>query len=201
MEYLLVLDFLGTFIFALTGAVKAVRHQLDLLGVLVLAIFTGVGGGIARDVVLGLTPPAAFHNELYLVLCIVAGLLVFFSAPRIARSWPLIRIGDALGLGVFAMIGAWKGLEAGLGPIGVVLIGTLTPVGGGVIRDLLVSEVPVVIRTDFYATAAALGSLVLWLLIQLGLDLSLAAAIGLATATGARLLAMFLHINLPQAKS
>lgn len=200
MEYFIYLDLLGTLVFAITGAFRAVKHELDILGVVVLSIFTGVGGGILRDIIIGRTPPSVFQNELYLIICIVGGLLVFIAAPKIAESWPVIKIGDAIGLGVFAVLGSWKGIDAGLGPIGVILIGTLSAVGGGVIRDVLVLEVPAVIRTDFYATAAALGSLIFFIFIKIGVPLPITSFVTLIVTSGVRILAMIYKINLPRVK-
>ena len=102
IELLFALDLFGTLVFAVTGAFRAVKYELDILGVLVLSVFTGVGGGILRDVILGSYPPAVFTNEIYFLVCLCGGLLVFFTAPRIAQWWHLVKIFDAIGLGVFA---------------------------------------------------------------------------------------------------
>jgi uncharacterized membrane protein YeiH len=200
-DLLFALDLFGTFVFAITGAFRAVKHQLDVLGVLVLSVFTGVGGGILRDVILGAHPPAVFTNEIYFLLCLGAGLLVFFSAPYIARWWHLVKVFDAIGLAVFAALGALKGYEHGLGPLGVVMMGTMTAVGGGVIRDILVSEIPAVLNSDFYATAAALGALALWACEELGMgnEISMLVAAGLTLLL--RLLAMRFQINLPRVRN
>ena len=152
-----VLDILGTFVFAVSGAFRAARHRLDLLGVLVLAIATGVVGGIVRDMMLGCTPPAAFQDETYLVVCVLGGLVVFFAANKIAPHWDAVMAADAVGLSVFAAIGAAKAELYGLGAIGVMMMAAVTATGGGVIRDMLVNQIPAVLRADFYATAALLG--------------------------------------------
>lgn len=154
-------DIFGTFIFAISGAFRAVKYELDILGVMILAIATGVGGGIMRDVILGITPPAAFQNESYLIVCIIGGLLVFVAAPRIAKLWNMVKLSDALGLAVFAALGAQKGAVYGLGPIGIIFSAVITATGGGVIRDIMVREIPAIIRTDFYATAAAIGGVII----------------------------------------
>ena len=151
--------------FALSGAFKGVRHRLDWLGVAVLAVLTGVGGGVVRDVVLGATPPAAFQDERYLAACLLGAAAVLVAARPISARWNRVMIADGLGLGLFAALGAAKGLEYGLGPLGVVLMGALTAVGGGVVRDVLVGERPAVLYKGFYATAALVGSATL-----LGLD-------------------------------
>jgi uncharacterized membrane protein YeiH len=132
---------------------------------------------------------------------LAGGLLVFFTAPRIARWWNYVKAFDALGLGVFAALGALKGFEYGLGPIGVVMIGTLTAVGGGVIRDILVSEIPAVLATDFYATAAALGALALWCAKVAGLSDEISLLIAGALTLVLRLLAMRYQFNLPRVRN
>jgi uncharacterized membrane protein YeiH len=194
------LDLFGTLVFAVTGAFRAVKYELDILGVLVLSVFTGVGGGIVRDVVLGTFPPAVFTNELYFLVCLGGGLLVFFTAPRLALWWNVVKVFDAVGLGVFAALGALKGFEHGLGPIGVILMGTVTAVGGGVIRDVLVREIPAVLTSDFYATAAALGALALWGCRAAGLSPEISLAAAAALTIGLRLLAMRLRLELPRAR-
>ena len=195
------LDLFGTLVFAVTGAFRAVKYELDILGVLVLSVFTGVGGGILRDVILGTYPPAVFTNEIYFIVCLAGGLLVFFTAPRIARWCNLVKVFDAIGLGVFAALGALKGFEHGLGPIGVVMIGTMTAVGGGVIRDILVSEIPAVLATDFYATAAALGALALWGAKSLGFGDEVCLLFAAALTIVLRLLAMRFQVNLPRVQN
>jgi uncharacterized membrane protein YeiH len=164
------LDLLGTAVFAFTGAIKALRHQLDILGVVVLATITGAGGGMLRDLVLGDTPPAAFRDERYLIVALAVGLLVFMSQRFIRREWSLIKWADALGLGVFTAIGAAKGMDYQLGLVGILFTGAVTATGGGIIRDMLVREVPAVISRDFYATASLAGALLFVLIypLQLG---------------------------------
>lgn len=200
-DLLFALDLFGTLVFAVTGAFRAVKHELDILGVLVLSVFTGVGGGILRDVILGAYPPAVFTNEIYFLLCLGGGFLVFFTAPKIARWWNLVKVFDAIGLGVFAALGALKGYEYGLGPIGVVMMGTMTAVGGGVIRDILVSEIPAVLTSDFYATAAALGALSLWACEVAGLGNELSLLVAAALTILLRLLAMRFRVNLPRVRN
>jgi len=198
---LLSLDYFGTFIFAIAGAFRAVKYELDLLGVIVLAAVTGVGGGMIRDVFLGQIPPGAFLSQSYLFLCIFSGLLVFWAAPRIARRWDLVKWSDALGLGVFTALGCAKGAEAGLGVVGVVFMGTLTACGGGVIRDILVREIPAVLHNDFYASAAIAGGLVFSLLSYAGVSGVALLAIIVVLVTGLRLLALRFGIHLPRVRS
>jgi uncharacterized membrane protein YeiH len=199
--FLTVLDLIGTAVFAVSGGFKAVKHELDILGVVVLSVLTGVGGGIVRDLLLGKTPPLAFTDEKYLLLCIAMGIVVIFLAARIARVWSVVKILDAIGLGTFAVIGASQGIGAGLGVVGVIFVGVITACGGGIIRDMMVMEVPAVISRDFYATAAAVGALTLWLGHLWGLDKTWwFPLIAIVLTTGLRLVAMMKKFSLPRVK-
>lgn len=195
------LDLFGTLVFAVSGAFRAVKYELDLLGVLVLATATGVGGGIIRDLLIGAKPLAALSDERYLTVCIIGGLLVFVSARRIATRWDKVMLADALGLGVFAAIGAIKATEYGLGPIGVLIMSALTATGGGVIRDMLVNEVPMVLKRDFYATAALIGGGVFLLTGWCGLERRAQVFLVVVITTGLRVLAMARRFHLPQVHS
>ncbi|GIV59347.1 trimeric intracellular cation channel family protein [Rhodocaloribacter litoris] len=190
-------DLLGTFVFALSGAFQANRHGLDFLGFMVLAVATGVGGGMIRDVLLGATPPAALQDEWYLLVCLAGGMAVFWAAPPIARRWNRVLVADAVGLGVFAAMGAARAAAAGLGPIGIVLMAALTATGGGVVRDLLVREVPAVIKGGFYATAALLGGVAFTGTAALGLGEAVAMTTAAVVTTGLRFWAMAHNISLP----
>ncbi len=193
------LDIAGTFVFAVAGAFRATRHHLDLLGVMVLAVATGVGGGMIRDMLLGATPVAAIQSELYLSVCLAAGLLVFLASEKVATQWNRVMIMDAIGLGVFAAIGGVKGMEFGLGPIGVMIMAALTATGGGVVRDILVREVPAVIRHDFYATAALLGGAALLGADAAGWSRFAQIAVAALTTSGLRFYAMTRGVGLPRA--
>lgn len=198
MGWIDVLDLIGTFVFAVAGALKAVRHQLDLLGIMVLAVATGVGGGMIRDVLLGATPAAALSSDLYLLVCLAGGLLVMVAASRVATQWNRVMVADAIGLGVFTAIGAAKGLEFGLGPIGVMIMGALTATGGGVVRDLLVREVPAVIQHDFYATATLIGGGALLLADAAGFGTVPQLWTAIAVTSGLRFYAMIRGVSLPR---
>ena len=200
MELLLFLDLAGTLAFAISGAFRAVKHELDILGVFILALATGVGGGLIRDTLLGATPAAALTSVWYLPVCLFGSLAVFLAAPRIAPHWNMVLRADAVGLGVFAGLGAAKALAFGLGPMGVILIAGLSAVGGGVIRDLLVCEIPAVLRTGFYASAALLGGATYYGLILAGapeIGAFLACAV---LTTGSRFLALHGNWNLPRVR-
>lgn len=166
MELIYLFDLFGTFIFAITGAVKGVRCRLDILGVVVFAATVGTGGGMLRDMLIGATPVAAFTNSWYIIICVVTGLLVFFSAPKFVGRWRVILWADSLGLGVFTAIGMAKGAFYGIGPVGQLLCGGFSAVGGGVIRDVMSRSVPIVLTSDFYATASLIGGFV-YLLLEL----------------------------------
>lgn len=201
MNPLEILDYVGTFVFAIVGAFKGLKHRLDILGVLILAVFTGLGGGIMRDLILDINPPLAFQNEIYFLICSLGAALVVIWGVRIARWWKAVQFLDALGLAVFSAQGALLAANAGLGPIGVIFLGTLTAVGGGVIRDSLVREIPAILVREFYATAASLGALVLWLLRTLSVSPELALIAALLTTLCLRLMGMLFHWHLPRVRS
>lgn len=196
-DLLTALDLLGTFVFGLSGAFKAVRHRLDWLGVAVLAVLTGVGGGLLRDVVLGDTPPAAFEDERYLVACLAGAAAVLLAARPISKRWNRVMVADALGLGLFAALGAVKAVAFGLGPLGVVMMGTLTAVGGGVVRDVLVGERPAVLYKGFYATAALIGSALLLVLDTIGAPVPVQIALTAVTTSALRFVALVRNTQLP----
>ena len=159
-EFLKVLDLVGTFVFAISGAVSGVKHRIDLFGVLVLSFVAATAGGIVRDVLIGAIPPAAIQDWRYISLSLVAGLVTFFWYSLIAKMKSPVQIFDALGLGLFAIAGAGKAIAFHLGPVAAVLMGILTAIGGGMVRDVLVSEVPVVFTAELYAVAALAGAAV-----------------------------------------
>jgi uncharacterized membrane protein YeiH len=192
------LDVFGTFVFALSGAFRAIKYELDLLGVLVLAVATGVGGGMIRDLLLGTTPPMVFRNESYLAICVAGGLLVFLAAGRLAPIWDWVMAADAVGLGVFAAIGAQKGAAGGLGGFGIMMMAAMTATGGGVVRDILVMEIPAVLRTDFYASAAIIGGACFVAARAVGASEQTQLFTCLAVTLVLRLLAMRFGISLPR---
>lgn len=197
------LDLFGTIIFAITGALRGFRSHLDLLGVMVLACAVGCGGGMVRDALLGATPAAAFQDGRYLGLCVLTGAVTFYLAPRLGDRWNVIPILDAVGLGVFTAIGCEKALFYGGSGVAVVVCGVMTAVGGGVIRDVLAMRIPAVLRSDFYATAAALGGL-LFLVLQRsfpGMDYFGRFCVVSGVVLLIRLAAMRFKFRLPEAHS
>lgn len=194
------LDIVGTFVFAVAGGFRATRHELDLLGVMVLAVATGVGGGMIRDMLLGATPVAAIQSELYLGVCLAGGLVAFAASSRVATQWNRVMFADAVGLGVFAAIGAAKAQAFGLGPIGVMVIAALTATGGGAVRDVLVREIPAVVKHDFYATAALLGAAAFLGVEALGFGTTIQLWTAIVVTSGLRFFAMFHGVDLPRAR-
>lgn len=156
---LLTLDFVGTFVFALNGALTAVRlERLDVFGVITLGMFTGLGGGTIRDVLLDALPPATFVDWRYLALAAGGGLLAFLLSRRLDRLAVPIVVLDAVGLSVFAVLSAYKALDMGFGVVQAMIVGTVTAVGGGTIRDVMIGRIPTVLRSELYAIPALIGA-------------------------------------------
>lgn len=153
-----ILDLIGTFAFAISGALAGVRHRLDIFGVLVLSFAAATFGGVMRDLLIGAVPPASIQDWRYLAVSILAGVVTFYWHPRVSRLRQAVLMFDAAGLGLFAVAGAGKALAYHLGPIPAALLGMWTGIGGGVVRDVFVSEVPAVFRADIYAAAALAGA-------------------------------------------
>ncbi len=197
------LDLIGTFVFALSGAMVGVRQRLDLFGVLVLSFAASSAGGIMRDVLIGSVPPVAIGDWRYLIASLLAGLLIFIWFPRhlqSSRVQYLILICDAAGLGLFAVTGTQKALGYGLSPIMAPLLGMLSGIGGGMLRDVLVAEIPNVLRSDLYAVAALAGAVVVVVGDQLGIPPFAAAIVGAAICFSLRLLAIHRGWQLPSAR-
>ena len=200
---LMVLELVGTFVFALSGAAAGVKHRLDLFGVLVVSAATATAGGITRDVLIGAVPPVALRDWRYLGMSILAGLVVFFSSHRAQREQRLrnlILTFDAGGLALFAVSGTQTALGYGLNPVMAALLGMLTGIGGGILRDVLVSDIPVVLHSDLYAVAALAGALVVVAGHGLNAPPTVSAVAGAAVCFGIRLLALWRGWRLPTAR-
>jgi uncharacterized membrane protein YeiH len=198
----LVLDLVGTFVFALSGATAGVKHRLDLFGVLVLAFATATAGGITRDVLIGAVPPAALTDKRYLAISLLAGLVVFFWSPHPERQRPLrnlVLTFDAAGLALFAVSGTQKALAYGLDPVMAALLGTLTGIGGGMLRDVLVSDIPTVLQSDLYAVAALACAVVVVVGNALKAPPAASAIAGAACCFALRLVALWRGWRLPTA--
>ncbi len=196
---LLVLDLLGTFVFALSGAVAGVRRRLDLFGVLVLSFAAGNAGGITRDLLIGATPPAAIADWRYLGVSMLAGVITFYRYPLIDRLKHPVLMSDAAGLALFAVAGAQKALAHGLNPPMAALLGMLTGVGGGILRDVLVTEVPAVLRADLYAVAALAGATIVVVGSLLQLPPTASTLAGAAACFALRFMAIRYGWHLPRA--
>ena len=157
---LTMLDLGGTFVFAISGAAVAVKHRLDIFGVMVLAFAAGNAGGITRDLLIGAAPPAAIAHWSYVAVSVLAGLAVFLWSGKVARLNNAVLWFDAVGLAFFTVAGTKKALVHGINPAMAALLGMLTGIGGGMLRDVLVTEIPVVLRADLYALAALAGAIV-----------------------------------------
>ncbi|WP_425502393.1 trimeric intracellular cation channel family protein [Pseudoxanthomonas taiwanensis] len=196
---LLPFDLLGTFVFALSGGTLAVRYRLDLFGVLVLSCAAAVAGGMARDVLIGATPPAALADWRYLVAAMLAGILTFHRHQTIERLRNPVQLFDAAGLALFAVLGTGKALDYGLSPFAATLLGVLSGIGGGVARDVLVARTPVVLQAELYAVAALAGGGVVALAEVFALPREPAMAVGAAACFGLRYMAIRHGWHLPSA--
>ena len=195
----LVLDLLGTFVFALSGGVAAVRNRLDIFGVLLISIVAGNTGGIVRDVLIGAAPPAAVTDWRYVVVSILAGISAFFWFRTIYRLRNRVQILDAAGLALFAVAGAQKALVFGLNPLASAMLGMTTGIGGGMFRDVLLARVPLVLSSEFYAVAALAGATVVVVGSVLDFDPSATGVFGALLCFGLRFLAIRRQWNLPKA--
>jgi len=195
----LVLDLCGTFVFALSGAVAGIKHQLDIFGVLVLSFVAANFGGIMRDLLIGAVPPPGIADWRYIGVSVAAGLAMFRWGWLIARLKSSVQILDAGGLALFAVSGAQKASEFHLGPVTSVLLGMLTGIGGGMVRDVLAAEVPSVLRGDIYAVAALAGAAVVVAGRLLHLPSTPVTIVGAALCFGLRLVSIRRGWELPVA--
>lgn len=183
LSVLLVLDLVGTFAFALNGALVAVRAaHVDVVGVITLGMTTAVGGGILRDVLLGALPPATFVDWRYLAVAAGGGLLAFLFSSGLSRFTSPIDVLDAAGLSLFAVTGAGKALELGMGPVQAIILGAVTGVGGGTLRDVLIRQVPGVLSSGLYAIPALVGAALVVLATSSGVNQVLGAPAALGAA-------------------
>ncbi len=195
------LDLVGIFVFAISGALLAVRKNFDVFGMAVLAEVTGLGGGLFRDVVIGAVPPAAFTDAGYFHAPLIATVLVFFLHPHVERINKAVNVFDAAGLGLFCVVGTVKAHEYGLGLFASAVLGLATAAGGGVLRDVLANEVPSLLRwdRDLYAVPAIIGATVTALLLGAGALNATTMPLAAALAFLVRLLAMRYGWRAPRA--
>jgi uncharacterized membrane protein YeiH len=195
---LLALDLTGTFAFALNGALTALRMaRLDIVGVVTLAMITALGGGIIRDVLIGSLPPATFGDWRYLAVAAGGGLVAFVAGRRLERLNTPITVLDAAGLSLFAVTGASKALGLGLGPAQAVILGAVTGVGGGTLRDVLIRQIPSVLTSGLYAIPALVGATITVVTIRLGAYGITAALVAAGVCFGIRMLGVRFDLNAP----
>jgi len=194
---LLVLDYLGTLAFAVSGALKGIRKSMDIFGVTTLAVVTAIGGGTVRDALLDLRV-FWLDDQVYVLLAIVAAIAVFLLYRVVQKTETALLYFDAVGLGVFTAIGAMKALQAEAGLVGVVAMACLTGVGGGIIRDLLAGDIPIVLRAEVYASATIAGALGFWSAQRVGAPLELAILVAVVITIALRVASILLKWNLPR---
>lgn len=197
---ILTLNLIGTFVFGLSGGLAAVSARLDLFGVVVLAAVVGLAGGVTRDLLIGV-PPATVRDGRYLAVVGAAGLVCYFAKPLLERLWRSVLVFDAIGLGLFCVTGATKALDHGLGPAQAILLGGISGIGGGMLRDVLLREIPAVLRQELYAIPALLGAGVLVAAQRAGSDELVFPIAGVLLCVGVRLAGLRYGVNVPIAPS
>ena len=197
----LILDLFGTMAFAVTGAFKAIEHKADIVGIIILATITGVAGGTIRDIVLGHFPPRSISDPNYVIITAVTGVAIFFLYPKMQKHWNLFLKFDALGLGVFTAIGATFAYQLfGMNFLAMVLAGMVTAVGGGILRDMFVNEIPLVFVKELYASASFLGVVIFYIALMAKLQIEIATIGVILVTTALRLVAMKYNWNLPKVR-
>ena len=197
-DLILWLNLAATFVFGLSGGLAAVRARLDLFGVVVLAAVVGLAGGITRDVLIGV-PPETFRDSRYLAAVAAAGIACLFIRAVLERLHGAVLVFDAVGLALFCVTGATKALAFELGPVQAVILGAITGIGGGMLRDVLLREVPTVLRTELYAIPAIGGAAVVVLAHEAGSDSGVYALVGAALCLVVRLAGVRFGLNIPVA--
>jgi uncharacterized membrane protein YeiH len=192
------LDLFGTMAFAVTGSFKAIEQKLDIVGVIILSIITGLAGGVIRDIIFGRFPPYALIDPIYLFITISTGIIIFFLHPKLKKHWDLFMKFDAIGLGTFTVIGATAAYTLfGHNFLIMAFAGVLTAIGGGILRDVLVNEIPIIFVRELYVTASFSGIIIFYLLLII-LNSSISAIIAVISVTSIRLLAIKYGWNLPR---
>jgi uncharacterized membrane protein YeiH len=197
---ILALNLAGTFVFGLSGGLAGVRAKLDLFGVVVLSAVVGMAGGIIRDLLIG-TPPATFRDWRYLAAVAAAGLVCFFARPTLERIQHSVLVFDAFGLGLFCVTGATKALDFRLGPVQAILLGAITAIGGGMLRDVLLRDVPTVLRHELYAVPALLGATILVVAQKSGSTSPVFPVLAVAVCVAVRLAGLRYRVDVPTAPS
>jgi uncharacterized membrane protein YeiH len=194
-----VLDWVGTLAFAISGGLLGVKKRFDLFGILFLSFVVAVVGGLLRDVLIGAVPPAAFSEIHYFAIAVSGGLITFFWAHNVAAYQRQIQLLDAIGLGLFAVVGSQKALDFGIHPVMAAVMGMVTGIGGGMTRDVLAGEIPFVLRSDLYAVAALAGGAVVAVGNELGIARITCMLVGAVVCILLRLLAIYRGWRVPGA--
>ena len=196
-----ILDLFGTMAFAVTGAFKAIEHKSDIVGIIILSTITGVAGGVMRDITFGKLPPTAVVNSLYITITVSTAIAISFLYPSLKKHSDLFLKFDAIGLGVFTIIGSTLAYNIfGLNFLAMSFSGVLTAVGGGILRDVFVNEIPMVFVKEFYASASFVGVITLFIMLSININLNLAAIVAMTMTTSLRLIAVKFKWNLPKAR-
>ncbi|HEY5974682.1 MAG TPA: trimeric intracellular cation channel family protein [Geobacteraceae bacterium] len=198
LDVIYALDLLGTAAFAASGALVGIRKQMDLLGVIILGLVTATGGGVLRDVLMHDTPPFCFKNETYLYLALAVTIIVFVSPRSFEKQRQLMLLLDALGLGTFLVIGTSKALAFQMGFLGSVIMGMMTATAGGMIRDVLGNEIPLILQREIYASACAAGGVTLYLLHLAGLPAAVKLPVAALVVIVIRIMALRKGWQLPK---
>jgi len=200
--FIYILDLFGTMAFAVTGAFKAIEHKADIVGIIILATITGVAGGTIRDIILGKTLPNSLIDPAYVIITVISAVVLFFLYSKMRKHWNVFLKFDAIGLGVFTVIGATFAYNlVGMNFLVIVLAGMLTAIGGGILRDIFVNQTPIVFVKELYASASFIGAVLFYFTLLVTNEIYAAMIIGLVITTTLRLVAMKYNWNLPRVKS
>ena len=200
--FIYILDLFGTMAFAVTGAFKAIEHKADIVGIIILATITGVAGGTIRDVVFGKTLPNSIIDPAYVIITVISGIVLFLLYSKMRKHWNLFLKFDAIGLGVFTVIGATFAYNLfGMNFLIIVLSGMLTAIGGGILRDVFVNQTPIVFIKELYASASFIGAVTFYFTLLITNEVYAATILGIMLTTGLRLVAMKYNWNLPKVRS
>ena len=200
--FIYVLDLFGTMAFAVTGAFKAIEKKFDIVGIIILATITGLAGGIIRDVIIGKVPPNSIADPAYIAITVATGIVIFLLFSRLKKHWNLFLKFDAIGLGVFTIIGATFAYNIfGLNFLAIAFAGIVTAIGGGILRDVFVQDTPIIFVKELYASASFIGVVVFYFILVLDGSLYLATILGIIITTGLRMVSMKYNWNLPRVHS
>ena len=200
--FIYILDLFGTMAFAVTGAFKAIEHKADIVGIIILATITGLAGGTIRDVVFGKTLPNSLIDPTYVIIAVISAVVLFLLYSKMKKHWNVFLKFDALGLGVFTVIGATFAYNLfGMNFLIIILSGMLTAIGGGILRDVFVNQTPIVFVKELYASASFIGAITFYFTLLITNEVYAATILGITLTTGLRLIAMKYNWNLPRVRS